>query len=127
MILDETRFPLVFMRAHEKAGADINEHFERLLDKQIPFVLITDHSPDDHADETPAERKEKALFFKRVKVRFRKYCRGMIVIEGDKPTSMAARVAAVAASKAFGFSVQFVADEDQAISKGMLLLGHAVA
>ncbi|NEI72936.1 hypothetical protein GR212_25570 [Rhizobium lusitanum] len=128
MLLDDSRFPLVFLRAHEELGSSIDEQQERnsqlesLLDKQTPFVLIADHSTHDHDDETPEERKAKALFFKRIKDRIRKYCLGLIVIEGHSPANTAARIAAAAASKALGFSVQFAADEESAAAKGMVLL-----
>ncbi|WP_245304842.1 hypothetical protein [Rhizobium multihospitium] len=128
MLLDDSRFPLVFLREHEDDGSSIDEVLERnnqlesLLDKQTPFVLIADHSTHDHDDETPEERKAKALFFKRIKDRMRKYCLGLIVIEGHSPINAAARVAAAAASKALGFSVQFAADEEQAAAKGLLVL-----
>lgn len=128
MLLDETRFPLVFLREHEDESSSIEEVFDRnnqlesLLDRQTPFVLIADHSSHAHDDETPEERKAKALFFKRIKDRMRKYCLGLVVIEGHSPMNTAARVAASAASKALGFSVQFAADEEQAAAKGLLLL-----
>lgn len=131
MLLDDSRFPLVFLRAHEAPSSPIdeqrerNERLERLLDRQTPFVLIADHSTHDHDDETPEERKERALFFKRIKERMRRYCLGLIVIEGDAPVSAAARVAGTAASKAFGFSIQFVANEEQGVAKAVLLLQKA--
>uniref|UniRef100_UPI001953097F hypothetical protein n=2 Tax=Gammaproteobacteria TaxID=1236 RepID=UPI001953097F len=80
MRLDTSCFPLVFLRSHAEAAAPVDEQFERLLDRRLPFVLITDHAPDHHDDETPDERRNKALFFKRIKDRMRHYCRGMIVI-----------------------------------------------
>lgn len=128
MLLDDSRFPLVFLRAHEEESSSIDEvlgrnrQLETLLDKQKPFVLIADHSAHDHDDETPEERKEKALFFKRIKDRMKRYCLGLIVIEGHSPVNTAARIAAAAARKALGFSVQFAVDEEQAAAKGMLLL-----
>ncbi|WP_117190102.1 hypothetical protein [Rhizobium terrae] len=128
MLLDDSRFPLVFLRGHEEPDSSIDEQLERntqlesLLDRQMPFVLIADHSAHDHDDETPEERKAKALFFKRIKDRMRKYCLGLIVIEGRSPVNAAARIAAAGASKALGFSVQFVADEESAAAKGAVLL-----
>jgi hypothetical protein len=121
MLLDNSRFPLVFAREQGEPGASILDQLERLLDRKAPFVLITDHSPEDH-DETPEERREKVLFFKKVRDRFKQYCRAMIVIENGRPTNAAVRIAAATAAKAFGFSVFFEADEDQAIAKGMAVL-----
>lgn len=128
MLLDDSRFPLVFLREHEEEGSSLeevlgrNSQLEVLLDKQTPFVLIADHSAHDHDDETPEERKAKALFFKRIKDRMKRYCLGLIVIEGRSPMNSVARVAATAASKALGFSVQFAADEETAAAKGLALL-----
>lgn len=127
MLIDDSRRPLVFLRTHEETATSIELQFERLLENDSPFVLITDHSPDDHHHETPEERKQKALFFKRVRDRLRKLCRGMIVVEGDKPTPMVARITAQAASKTFGFSVSFVASEEKAVEQGWLLLGKDAA
>jgi hypothetical protein len=128
MLLDDSRFPLVFLRAHEEESSSVDEVIDRngqlesLLGKQTRFVLIADHSTHDHDDESPEERKAKALFFKRIKDRMKKYCLGLVVIEGHSPINAAARVAATAASKALGFSIQFAADEEEAAAKGMLLL-----
>ncbi|NTF46533.1 hypothetical protein [Rhizobium rhizogenes] len=127
MLLDESRSPLIFLRVKPESDMHINQQLERLLDRRKAFVLITDHAPDDHEDETPAERKEKALFFKRIKDRMRQYCRGMIVVEGATPTNAAMRLAASAAGKAFGFSIQFAADEQDAVARGMALLAKDAA
>ncbi|QQM30013.1 hypothetical protein JET14_17240 [Martelella lutilitoris] len=128
MLLDDSRFPLVFLREHEDENSSVEEvhdrngQLESLLDRQMHFVLIADHAEHDHDDETPEERKEKALFFKRIKDRMKKYCLGLVVIEGYAPMNSAARVAAAAVSKAIGFSVQFAPDEAQATAKGLALL-----
>ncbi|EUB98925.1 hypothetical protein PMI07_005206 [Rhizobium sp. CF080] len=122
MLFDDSRFPLVFLRTQTESAISINEQFEQLLDKRERFVVITDHSPDDHEDETQEERKEKALFFKRIKHRMREFCCGMVVIEGQTSASAVLRVAATAAAKAFGFAILFVSDEEQAVTKGLALL-----
>ena len=122
MLVDDSRFPLVFLRSHAESSASINQQFEDLLEKQQPFVLITDHADDDHENESKEERKEKALFFKQIKDRMRSFCRGMIVIEGEMRINAAMRVTAAAAGKAFGFAILFALDEGEAAAKGMLLL-----
>lgn len=128
MLLDDSRFPLVFLREHEEEGSSLeevlgrNSQLEVLLDKQTPFVLIAAHSAHDHDDETPEERKAKALFFKRIKDRMKRYCLGLIVIEGHSPMNSVVRIAATTASKALGFSVQFAANEETAAAKGLALL-----
>ena len=133
MLLDDSRFPLVFLRAHEEVYSSVeevldrNRQIESLLEKQQHFVLIADPSDHDHDDETPEERRAKALFFKQIKAQMKQYCLGLVIVEGHAPLNAAARVAAVAASKALGFSVQFAADEEQAAVKGTLLLERGAA
>jgi hypothetical protein len=128
MTLDDSRFPLVFLRAHMEPISSVeeqalrNEQLEKLLDRQTSFVLLADHSTHDHDHETVEERKEKALFFKKIKDRMKKHCLGMVVIEGEKPMNGAARLAAVAASKALGFPVQFARDEEAATVQAIAVL-----
>lgn len=122
MFIDISQAPFVYIRAEVESSVPIAEQFQQLLAQEQPFVLITNHRQDDHPDETPEERKEKALFFKKVKERMRQLCRGMIVLEGDKPTPAAMRLMAATASKAFGFAVKFAASEEQAIEQGRELL-----
>lgn len=124
MLVDDSRAPFVFLRPEVETGLSIEEQFQRLLDKGQPFVLMTDHSPDAHHDESVEERREKALFFKKVKDRLRSQCRGMIVIERGKPTSGPARLMAATASKVFGFAVAFASDENEAIRQGEALLAR---
>ncbi|WMJ68956.1 hypothetical protein [Stenotrophomonas sp. 24(2023)] len=126
MILDDSRSPLVFLRRHlepEAANpADDEVLLERLLDRGHRFVLITDHATDDHAGETAEERRQRAAFFKRIKDRMQRLCRGMIVLEGDRPLPAPIRALASTASKAFGFPVAFARDETEAIRLGERLL-----
>lgn len=122
MLIDDSRVPFVFLRADVESGISLEEQFEQLLDKGRQFVLVTDHSPDAHHDETVEERKQKAIFFKKIKDRLRTLCQGMIILEGDKPTPAPARLAAATASKAFGFTVAFASDEEDALEQGKALM-----
>lgn len=123
MLLDRSRLPIVFIRTDADEETSINDQIEALLEERRPFVLVTDHAPDDHENETQEERKERALFFKEIKDRMRAYCRGMIVIDGGRPMSPAVKIAAVTAGKAFGFAIVFAADEEEAEQKGRSLIG----
>lgn len=122
MLVDASRFPLVFLRSRADSTVSIAQQFEVLLVREQAFVLITDHSHDDEENETPEERKAKALFLKQIKDRMRRFCLGMIVVEGSTPLRPAVRLMAAAAGKAFGFSILFAVDEEDAVAKGMLLL-----
>ncbi|MDH0863843.1 hypothetical protein [Mitsuaria sp. GD03876] len=122
MWIDDSRAPFVFLRADVPADTGIEAQFEQLLARERRFVLLTDHSPGDHHDESAEERRAKALFIKRVKDRLRQWCVGMIVIERGDPLPKAARLAAAAASKAFGFSMGFVSSEDEGLRQGQAWL-----
>lgn len=119
MLIDESRAPLMFLRSREESDVPVEQQLQRLLDQGRPFVLVMDHSPEEHHDESAQERRERALFFKRVKDQMRSVCRGMIVLEGGKPTPAPMRLAAAGLSKAFGFKVGFVDDETAAIELGL--------
>lgn len=125
MLIDQARFPLIFMRAVVHSDIPATTQLNALLDKDDRFVLISDRPPGGEHDETPAERKERALFFKRNKDRLRKLCAGSIVIEGDNPTPMPIRLAAQTFGKAFGIGFFFVRDEAEAIEKATFLLVQA--
>ncbi|WP_256078802.1 hypothetical protein [Massilia sp. YIM B04103] len=122
MFIDISQAPFVYIREEVESSIPVTEQIQQLLAQDQPFVLITNHRHDDHQDETAEERKEKALFFKKVKERMRQLCRGMIVVEGEKPIPAAMRLVAATASKAFGFAVKFAASEEQAIQQGRELL-----
>lgn len=124
MLIDVSHAPFVYIRAEVESNVSLEEQFQQLLDKGQPFVLITNHGQDDHPDETAEERREKAFFFKKIKERMGRLCRGMIVLEGDKPTPAPMRLIATTASKAFGFAVVFVPSEDDAIQQGKELLAE---
>jgi hypothetical protein len=127
VFIDESSAPLLFIRSQVQSDVPVERQLEDVLEKGQAFVLITDHSPDEHHDETPEERKKKALHFKTIKSRMQALCRGMIVIEGDTPTPAPTRLAATAASKAFGFAIAFVPNEQAAIEEGRRLLAKRAA
>ncbi len=67
MLIDTSRFPLVYLREHAAQEARTNENasaegqLESLLDQGRQFVLLTDHLPGDHPEESHEERKQRAL------------------------------------------------------------------
>ena len=127
MLIDDSAAPLLFIRPHVESNLPLERQLEHVLEKGQAFVLIVDHAPDEEPVETPEERKQKALYFKTIKSRMQSLCQGIIVIEGDKPTPLAARLAAAAAIKVFGFSIAFVPGEQAAIEEGKRLLANRAA
>lgn len=122
MYLDQSRFPLVFLRADRPSDIPPELQFEGMLDRGEPFVLIGDHLPDRGHDEPPEERKKHALFFKKNKDRLRALCRGIVFVEGDKSVPPPLRLVAQTVGKAFGARVSFARDEAHAIAAGTALL-----
>lgn len=118
MRLDTTHFPLVYLRepapqaAHTDASAE--DELQSLLDQGLHFVLLTDHLPGDHPEESHEERKQRALFFKRNRERMRALCRGMVVITGERAVPAALRLAMQGMGKALGMRVAFVQEEGEA-------------
>lgn len=124
MMLDTTRFPLVFMREDDIHPAEGSPEMsiEALLDRGDAFVLLTDHLPGDHAEESHEELKKKALFFKRNKARMRALCKGLVLILGDRTIAAPVRLAAQGAGKALGLPVAFVQTEGEATERASQLL-----
>lgn len=129
MLIDTSRFPLVYLREPEAqvptdAGngndASAEAQIESLLDQGRHFVLLTDHPEESHE-----ERKQRALFFKRNRERMRQLCRGMVVITGDRAVPTALRLAVQGMGKALGMRVAFVQGEDEAQVCSWELLGQA--
>lgn len=118
MRLDTTHFPLVYLRepAAQAAptGPSAEDQLQSLLDQGLHFVLLTDHLPGDHPDESHEERKQRALFFKRNRERMRALCRGMVVITGERAVPAALRLAVQGMGKALGMRVAFVQEEGEA-------------
>ena len=129
MQIDESAFPLVFLRPHETSAEDFSAEarLEAIFDREERFVLITPFSSVDDHDDSPAEERRKALFFKRNRDRLRRLCAGAIVIEGDRPAPIPVRLAAQTLGKAFGFDFYFVRTEADAVDRAARLVRRSVA
>jgi hypothetical protein len=127
MQFDTSKFPLVFLmeQTHAQSAATVEAQLAALLDRGERFVLLTDHLPGDHPEESKEERKERALFFKRNKDRLKQLCRGIVFITGERTVSAAIRLAAQGAGKALGLGFAFVPSEDEAQGEAMRLLSRA--
>lgn len=119
MHLDQSRFPVVFIRHDDTPDITVEGQLEDLLADARPFVLITDHAPGDDHDETHEERKARALFFKRVKAQLQQLCRGIVIIEGERKVPLAIRLAAEGIGKALGLRTWFAASEEAAVARAL--------
>lgn len=122
MFIDDSAAPVVFVRSHVESNVSMETQFQKLLDKGEQFVLVSDHNEEDHHEESQEERKKRTMFIKKVKGQLRLLCRGMIVLEGDKPMPAAARIVAATAAKAFGFAIAFTSNEEEAVKLSQKLL-----
>lgn len=123
MLLDQTRFPLVFIRVEAPSDLSEEDQMQALLARAAPFVLIAPaQAKHDHGDETPEERKQRALQFKAWRDRLRRLCRGVIVVLDGQPLAAPFRLAAEGFGKAVGVTVRFVDDEAGAVAAGKALL-----
>ena len=123
MLLDQSRFPLVFIQADTPSELSEDAQMEALLGRAAPFVLIAPaQAKHDHGDETPDERKQRALQFKSWRERLRRLCRGVIVVQGGKPLAAPFRLAAEGFGKAVGVTVRFVDDEAAAVVTATAML-----
>ncbi len=123
MHLDQTRFPLVFIQADTPSDFSYEAQMDALLGRAAPFVLIAPaQAKHDHGEETPEERKQRALQFKTWRERLRRLCRGVIVVLDGKPLAAPFRLAAEGFGKAVGVTVRFVDDEAAAVATGTVML-----
>lgn len=126
MFLDRSEFPLVFVRSGETMNDNVEDQLRHLLERKEEFVLITDHSEDDHDNENHEDKKKRNLFIKSIKGDLRKYCMAMIFINRRTITALE-RMAAATAAKAFGFSIAIISDEESARQAAKGHLAKAIA
>ncbi|AUG55956.1 hypothetical protein [Thalassospira marina] len=124
MLIDTSQMPVILIRSKEHHDDSFETQFQQVLDRNDPFVLVSDHSPEDHEDETREERKQRTLFMKKVGDQMRKLCRGMIMVTGKDDMPAAIRLVAANAGKAFGFPIMFVKTEAEGIAKGRTLFDN---
>ncbi|KAF1045199.1 hypothetical protein [Xylophilus sp.] len=130
MRLDTTRFPQVFLHDEDAgpgaASPSAEAQLEALLERGERFVLLTDHLPGEHdrQEESHADRRERALFFKRNKDRLRRLCGGLVLIQGERTVPAPVRIAAQAARRVLGFPLVFARSAQEAQEEATRLLAR---
>ncbi len=118
MQVDDTQFPLVFLREHEQehTSQQTQDQLEALLNRGQRFVLLTERlgGEDRNQEESHEDRKQRALFFKRNKQRLKDLCAGMVVITQGRAIPAAARLAQHTLGRVLGLRFAFVFDEGEA-------------
>lgn len=117
MRLDTQEFPLLWMRDHlpgegEDHGDEIAA-LRALIEQGERFILLASRIPTlaDMSDDSPAERKERALLFKEHKVKMARLCAGMILIGKPEALPLILRKPLQALAGLIGAEVIFAPDE----------------
>jgi hypothetical protein len=111
MLIDLTEFPLVYLRAEQESTRSPEAQIKALFARGERFVMIADHSPEDHHEEPQEQRKERALILKRFRDQLARWCAGAIVIENKGPIAKPIKLASQAFGHAFGVPFAFVKDD----------------
>lgn len=121
MRLDATTFPIVWMRDHDDGAthdtaADV-EALLALLAQGERFVMIAERlpGPSDMAREDAADRRERALLFKKTKADFARLCAGFVLIGRAASLPLPIRKAIEGMTRALGIATVFAEDEAAAL------------
>ncbi len=128
MQVDDTQFPLVFLREQDQLQTpqQAQHQLEALLNRGQRFVLLTERlgGEDHNHEESHEDRKQRALFFKHNKQRLKDLCAGMVVITQGRAIPAAARLAQHTLGRVLGLRFAFVVDEGQARAEADRFLMH---
>lgn len=122
MLIDLEEFPLVYLRADQDSTQSPEAQIKALFARGERFVMIADHSPDDHHEERHEQRKERALILKRFRNQLTRWCAGAIVIENKGPVAKPIKLASQAFGHAFGVPFAFVPDDVAARETALRIL-----
>lgn len=130
MHMDDTQFPLVFLREHDQQQTpqQAQDQLEALLDRGQRFVLLTERlgGAAGKQEESHEDRKQRALFFKQNKQRLKDLCAGMVVISKGRAIPTVARLAQQTLGRVLGLQFSFVLDEGEARLEASRLLARSV-
>ena len=118
MSFNSSNFPFVWMNLTQEPGHDHQQDFddfEANLQRDEPFVLLTDIAPaEDHA-HSPEEKKRTALWMKKHKLALRKLVLAMILIEPNAAKRLGFKAFAVVFAKFWGYPLLLAASHEQAM------------
>jgi hypothetical protein len=127
MLVDDTQFPLVWMRADTSdTPASPFASLETLLAREESFVLLDNLAHEEHED-TPEERKQLALWMKSHKAALRTFIKAAIHIEPDADKQAAARAFSPTYEKFWGYPLRVVASTEEALALARELLSGSGA
>ena len=127
MPLDNTHFPLVWMRYDEEPDHDHDEDFEVLeasLRRGTPFVILTDNAPSEDHEHSQEEKKRTALWMKKHRSDLRMLVLAMIVIEPNAAKRLAFKTFGVAFAKFWGYPLKLASTREEGLEIAGKLLSE---
>ncbi|WHO37768.1 hypothetical protein PMI04_014480 [Sphingobium sp. AP49] len=129
MLLEDTEFPIVRMHYNRVGTRDDPSGFatfDRLLNRNQPFVLMGLGGSDEAHEHSPSQRKEIALWMKRNREPLHRLVRAMVYVEPHAAKRFVARAQAIVFGKAWGFPMVVRSSEQEARNAAeRLLMGEA--
>ncbi|MDQ0649791.1 hypothetical protein [Pseudomonas cedrina] len=125
MLMNSSDFPLVWMNFAQEPGHDHQndfDEFEANLQREEPFVLLTDTTNAEDHEHSPEEKKRTALWMKKHKVELRKWVLAMIMIEPNSVKRLGFKAYAVVFAKFWGYPLLLAASREQAMEMARELL-----
>jgi len=127
MSMNSADFPLVWMNLAQQPGHDHEQdftEFETNLQREEPFVLLTDTVPAEDHEHSAEEKKRTALWMKQHKQALRKLVLAMIVVEPNAAKRIGFKPFAVVFAKFWGYPLLLAGSREQAVTMARDLLAH---
>lgn len=128
MVIDSTRFPLVWMKVGASGintGDEGFKAFEALLARAEPFVLLDqERANQEHPEPSHEEQKQLSLWMKRHKTALRSFVKAQIHIEPDVTKQQAAKLFAVKFEYFWGFPLCVVDSNEDGLALARTLLAQ---
>ncbi|MBP1315607.1 hypothetical protein RJO15_12555 [Herbaspirillum huttiense F1] len=127
MSMNSADFPLVWMNLTQQPGHDHEQdftEFEANLQREEPFVLLTDTVPAEDHEHSAEEKKRTALWMKQHKHALRKLVLAMIVVEPNAARRVGFKAFAVVFAKFWGYPLLLAGSREQALQMARELLAQ---
>ncbi|QBC02879.1 hypothetical protein [Enterobacter cloacae] len=133
LYIDESEFPLVWLTQVEHVDNSLSQseaydnsfiQLERILDKKMPFVIIsaTEFEGEEQHEHSKEEKMKLALWLKMNKISVKKYIVAQIQIVPQDKQNIILKGFAKAFSKFWGYPMLIVSDKKNALDKANALL-----
>lgn len=125
MSMNSSDFPLVWMNLTQEPGHDHEKdfaEFEANLQREEPFVLLTDTAPAEDHEHSPEDKKRTALWMKQHKDALRRLVLAMILVEPSSAKRLGFKAFAVVFAKFWGYPLLLAASREEAIAMAKELL-----